>query len=135
MVKGIEPPSKTELEGLLGSALPLWDGILELARKSHAPLDSVWKPSKTAFGRMCLLQQKKRTLLYLIPENGEVRIAIVLGERAFQLAMASSLPEAIKTLLLEAKPYVEGRGIRFPSTSQEDLPMISELLRIKTARP
>jgi len=135
VVKGIEAPSKAELEGLLGSAIPLWDGILELARKSHAPLDPVWKPSKTAFGCMCLLQQKKRTLLYLIPEDGEIRIAIVLGERAFQLAMASSLPEVIKSLLLEAKPYVEGRGIRFPITSREELPMIAELLRIKTARP
>lgn len=134
MVKGVEAPSQAELEGLLGSALPLWDGILELARESYAPLDPVWKPSKTAFGRMCLLQQKKRTLLYLIPEDGEVRIAIVLGERAFQLALASSLPEGIKALFLEARPYVEGRDIRFPSRSREDLPIVAELLRIKTAR-
>lgn len=128
-------PSRAELEEVLGSALPLWDGLIEAATAGHGPLELLWKVAKSEFGCLCALRQKKRTLLYLTPDRGKIWIAIVLGERAFQLAMASSLPQVIKTLLLEARPYVEGRGIRFPSESQEDLPMIAELLRIKTARP
>lgn len=102
------------------------------AETIYAPLSVIWKPSKTEFGRMCLLQHKKRTLLYLTPAKELVWVAIILGERAFQLAMASSLPEGIKRLLLEAKPYAEGRGIRFSIRSMNELAPIVKLLEIKT---
>jgi len=133
MPTNVEPPSKTELEGTLGSALPLWAGIIQSAETTYAPLTKLWKPSKAEFGRMCLLQQKKRTLLYLTPDKNKVWIAIVLGERAYQLALSSSLPDGIKKLFREAKPYAEGRGIRFPIDSQSDLSTVAKLLEIKTA--
>jgi len=81
---------------------------------------------------MCLLKQKKRTLLYLTPEKDAVRVAIVLGERAVALALASGLPEEIKVLIRKAPPYVEGRGIRFPICSANDVPIVSDLVAIKT---
>ncbi|BDU68394.1 hypothetical protein GETHOR_04950 [Geothrix oryzae] len=127
------PPSTTELKGVLGPALAVWHGVLSHARATHAPLVETWKPSKTEFGRMCLLQQKKRTLLYLTPDQGKVWVAVILGERAFHLALASSLPGGIKKLLLEARPYAEGRGIRFAIHSPDELASIVTLLDIKTA--
>ncbi|WP_257306679.1 DUF3788 domain-containing protein [Geothrix campi] len=132
MTTHAEPPSQAELEEALGSALPIWTAILACAEAAHAPLSTAWKPSRTGFGRMCMLQHKKRTLLYLTPDKDRIWVAIVLGERAFQLALASSLPEVIKNLFLEARPYAEGRGIRFPIHSPEDLPAVAELLEIKT---
>jgi hypothetical protein len=45
--------------------------------------------------------------------------------------MASSLPLAIKKMILEAKPYAEGRGIRFSVSSSSDIPMIAKLVEIK----
>ena len=81
---------------------------------------------------MCLLQNKKRKLLYLTPEKGKVLIAIVLGQRAYDLAIASSLPAAIKKMFSEARPYAEGRGIRFSVSSLSDIPMIAKLVQIKT---
>ena len=113
MTVNIQPPSSARLESVLGSALSIWNGVISHAEGTYAPLTKIWKPSKTGFGQMCLLQHKKRTLLYLTPDKGMVWVAIILGERAFQLAMASSLPDGIKKLFLEAKPYAEGRGVRF----------------------
>ena len=81
---------------------------------------------------MCLLQYKKRTLLYLTPEKEKVTAAIVLGERAYGIAMTSSLPAAIKKLLAEATPYAEGRGIRFSVSSPHDMSTIRQLVKIKT---
>jgi hypothetical protein len=46
--------------------------------------------------------------------------------------MASSLPVAIKKMFSEARPYAEGRGIRFPVSSLSDIPMITKLVEIKT---
>jgi hypothetical protein len=60
-------------------------------------------------------------------------VAVVLGERAYELAMAASLPAAIKKMLSEAKPYAEGRGIRFPVDSVSGVPVVAKLVEIKTA--
>jgi hypothetical protein len=132
MSKEIKIPTDTELRATLGSAAALWTEIIRLVNEVVSPLDTEWKPSKSAFGRLCLLVHKKRTLLYLTPEPEKVRVAIVLGERAYGLAMASSLPAAIKQMFSEAKPYAEGRGIRFLATSAADLPTIKTLVGIKT---
>ena len=128
----VKPPTDTELKAALGSAEALWSGIVHVVEAAASPLDTEWKPSKAAFGRMCLLQNKKRTLLYLTPEKGKVLIAIVLGQRAYDLAIASSLPAAIKKMFSEARPYAEGRGIRFSVSSLSDIPMIAKLVQIKT---
>jgi hypothetical protein len=128
----VDLPSRAELEAALGSAFPLWNALNRKVEETCSPFSQVWKPSKTEFGKVCLLQSKKRTLLYLAPDREAVWIAIVLGERAFLLAMASSFPDAIKHLLLAAKPYAEGRGIRFSINSTEDLATVAKLVEIKT---
>lgn len=130
--KAAKPPSDAELKAVLGKAGAVWSGIVRTVEEKFVPLDKEWKPSKSAFGRLCLLRHKKRTLLYLIPDKGQVVVAVVLGERAFELAMAASLPAAIKKMLSEARPYAEGRGIRFPVNSLGDIPVIAKLVEIKT---
>lgn len=134
MSTNVELTSASELEATLGSALPLWAGIIRLVEEACAPLSRAWKPSKSDFGRICLLQHKKRTLFYITPDRNKVWIAVVLGEHAYQLALASSLHDPIKKLFLEAKPYAEGRGIRFPVSSPGDLATVAKLLELKTAR-
>jgi hypothetical protein len=127
-----ESPTGAELKAALGSADALWSGIVHVVEDIVSPLNAEWKPSKTEFGRMCLLQHKKRTLLYLTPEKEKVRVAIVLGERAYGLAMASTLPAGIKKMFSEARPYAEGRGIRFSVSSLSDVSTIKKLVEIKT---
>jgi Protein of unknown function (DUF3788) len=128
----VKPPTDAELKAALGSAGVVWSGIVHAVEEMFVPLDKEWKPSKAGFGCICLLQHKKRTLLYITPDKEKVWMAIVLGERAYGLAMASSLPVAIKKMFSEARPYAEGRGIRFPVSSLSDIPMITKLLEIKT---
>jgi hypothetical protein len=127
-----QSPTEAELKAGLGSAWVLWSDIVRAIEETFGPLERQWKPSKTGFGRMCLLQHGKRTLLYLTPDTGKIWIAIVLGERACGLAMASPLPGAIKKLLSEARPYAEGRGIRFSVASSSDIPTILQLVTTKT---
>ena len=125
-------PTRAELKAVLGSADALWSGIVRIVEDRVSPLTTEWRPAKAEFGRMCLLQHKKRTLLYLTPEKQQVRVAIILGERAYDLAMASSLPPAIKKMFSEARPYAEGRGIRFSVSSSRDISTIKTLVDLKT---
>src|SRR5512138_84852 len=94
----VKSPTNSELNAVLGSAAVMWSDIMRVVENVVAPLNTEWKPSKTEFGRMCLVQHKRRTLLYLTPEKEKVTVAIILGERAYGLAMASSLPAAIKKM-------------------------------------
>ena len=125
-------PSPKDVAKELGDALNVWDQILSSISRALGGVEQDWKPSKSDFGWMCLLKHKKRTILYLTPEAGSIRVAIVLGERAVELALASRLPAKIKRMIREARPYAEGRGIRFPVSSESDLPVVSELIAIKT---
>jgi hypothetical protein len=128
----LKSPTSAELKAVLGPADAVWSGIFRVVEDVVAPLNTEWKPSKTEFGRMCLLQHKKRTLLYLTPEQEKVTVAIILGERAYGLAMTSSLPAAIKKMFSEARPYAEGRGIRFSVNSPSDISTIKTLVQLKT---
>ena len=129
----VKSPTSAELKAVLGSADVLWAGIVRVVEDMVAPLNTEWKPSKTEFGRMCLLKHKKRTLLYLTPEKEKVTVAIILGKRAYGLAMVSSLPAPIKKMFSEARPYAEGRGIRFSISSPSDISTIKKLVELKTA--
>lgn len=128
-----QAPSTDELASALGGAREAWNGIVASLAERFSPLDEEWKPSRSSFGRMCLLKHAKRTLLYLTPERETVIVAVVLGERAAETALASDLPESIRTLIREARPYAEGRGIRFPVASAAEVPLVARLVAIKTA--
>jgi hypothetical protein len=120
------------LAAQLGGAMAAWDAIVAAIEAAHGPVDQEWRSSKSDFGSMCLLRRGKKTLLYLTPGRQEVVVAVVLGERAVALALAADLPERVRTLLVEAKSYAEGRGIRFPVRSPSEAPVVAELVRLKT---
>jgi hypothetical protein len=126
-------PSHRLVATTLGEARGVWDAIMDALGAEYGALTAEWKVSKSEFGWMCALKQKKRTVVYLTPEGGAVRVAVVLGERAAGHALASDLPDGIKALIAEARPYVEGRGIRFPVRSVAELPIVTKLVALKMA--
>jgi hypothetical protein len=82
---------------------------------------------------VCPEAKQGKTVVYLTPDAGAVRVAIVLGERAVRRALSSELPDGIKTLIAEARPYAEGRGIRFAIRSVKEIPTVTALVAIKMA--
>lgn len=128
----INEPSASQLADRLGKAINIWAKVIDSVSENCGAVVQVWKSSTIDFGWVCLLKQKKRTLLYMMPEDGVIRVAIVLGERAVGLALASDLNEKIKNLIREARQYAEGRGIRFEVRSADDVSSVVQLIRIKT---
>ena len=126
-------PTTEHVATTLGEAYAVWNGIIEGLAEKYQPLEQEWKASKSEFGWMCLLKQKKKTLLYMTPDKGLVRIAVVLGEKATAIALKSKLPTRIKKLISEARPYAEGRGIRFEVSSLKEVSLVLTLVEIKTS--
>jgi len=75
--------------------------------------------------------QKKRTILYMIPNSKHFLVAFVLGEKAVERALAGDLPDSIKKLIRSAQKYVEGRGIRFEVRTKKDVEIVKQLAEIK----
>lgn len=125
-------PTTTELAAALGAAAPLWHELVAALRADFPGLRPEWRPAKLAFGKVCLLRQKERTLVYLIPRRGDFEVSVVLGERAVALALAGELPAATKRSIAEAMSYAEGRGIRFPMTEAGQVPVVRRLVACKT---
>jgi len=124
-------PTKNSVSNTLGAAQELWDAIVAALRTEYGVLTAEWKASKSDFGWMCILKRGTRTLVYLTPEKDGVRVGIVLGERAAQEATASSLPDGIKALIAEARPYAEGRGFRFVICSPAEVSIVTKLVALK----
>jgi len=129
----VRPPSGAELHAALGKNASVWPGIVSGLEERYSPLELEWRPSKLEFGRMCLVRHKGRTLLYLMPMAGQVLVGVVLGKRAYEIAMASKLRAGIKKMLSDAKPYVEGRGIRFTVKTAPDVAQVLLLVECKMA--
>lgn len=126
-------PAPAALAAALGDAGPAWHGLVAALAADFPGLKAEWKPTKLEFGKVCLLRQKDRTLLYLIPRRGDFEVSVVIGERAVALALAGDLPAAIKQLITGARRYAEGRGIRFPVTNPGQTAAIRQLVACKTA--
>jgi hypothetical protein len=126
--------SPDDLAAELGpDAAVVWGEIIDGVARTAGGVSQEWKRSKSGFGWMCLLRRRNRTLLYLTPAQGRIRVAVVLGERAAALALESGLPEWLKELVREARPYAEGRGIRFRVESPADVALVRELVALKLA--
>jgi hypothetical protein len=127
--------SHEDLAAELGEGAALvWREIIDAVARTAGGVSQEWKRSRSDFGWMCLLRHGSRTLLYLTPDEGRIRVAVVLGERAVALALDSGLADWMKELIREAKPYAEGRGIRFSVDSPADVPFVRDLVAFKTAR-
>jgi hypothetical protein len=132
MKKHPDIPSTAELETALGKTYAVWQKLIADLAQDFGGLREEWKPSKLPFGQCCLLKQKDRTLLYLLPGASAFEISIVLGERAVAIALASDLSAGTKKMIAEARRYAEGRGIRFAVKSKAQIAEIRKLVVIKT---
>lgn len=131
--KAVEAPSPSVLHAALGKSASTWPAIVSGLQERYGPLELEWRPSKLEFGRMGVVRLKNRTLVYLMPMAGQLLVGVVLGERSYGIAMESKLRPAIKKMLSDAKPYAEGRGIRFVVKSAADVAQVILLVDCKLA--
>jgi len=84
-----KPPSDAELKAVLGKAGAVCRALSARSKeKFRAPRQGMEAVQERVRADLSASGNKKRTLLYLTPDKGQVLVAIVLGERAYKLAMA-----------------------------------------------
>jgi hypothetical protein len=129
------PPTPEELDATLGPAAHAWAELIADVRHHAGELNETWAFSSAKFGWSLRLVQQKRVLVYLTPQAGRLLVGVVLGEKAIAKATAAGLASARTVVVMDAAPrYAEGRGIRLPVETDEDLALAMELARIKIGR-
>lgn len=106
----------------------------ELKHHVQAPLVEEWKYYGKSLGWTLKLLLGKRNLCFVIAADGYFAISFVLGDKAVEAAKGSRLPAELVQQLVDAKRYVEGRGIRIEVRSRRALEHAKILLDVKQAK-
>jgi hypothetical protein len=127
------PPSEPSLAAILGRTSNLWPQLRDELQAAHGPLTEDWNYSGKAFGWSFRLKQKKRVIVYMTPCRGHFLASFALGEKAAIAARQVGLSPAL-TAILDASPkYAEGRGVRIPVRTQQDVAGVQVLVAAKVA--
>ena len=126
-------PTPTELENALGPTFPFWQTFEAFTLEQYPAATREWHYSGEKYGWNYRVKDKKRVLLYLLPRDQFFKAAFVFGEKATAQIMESDVSEALKTELMLARPYAEGRGIRIDIKDASLVTDIQKLITLKIA--
>lgn len=129
------PPTGDALDATLGPAAGPWSALIADVRGLVANLDETWAFGGARYGWSLRLVAGKRVLVHLTPQVGTMLVGLALGEKAIATARDAGGVSTATAAIVDAAPrYAEGRGVRHPVSSEADLSVARELVRIKVAR-
>jgi len=126
-------PLESELEETLGSTLNLWQDVKGFIKSKIGDTSEEWKYYMKSTGWQLKTLLKKRNLFFFTPYKDCFRMTFVFGEKAVAEVEKSDIPQPIIDELLNAKKYMEGRGISIWVKTQNDVEVVKKLLIIKIA--
>lgn len=104
------PPGEESLSNELGKQFASWNNIKNYVFEKCAVATEEWNFSKSGWNYR--IKGKKSVIIYLMPCSGYFRASFVLGKKACEMIMATSVAPDIKKIISEAKTYAEGTGFR-----------------------
>ena len=130
--KAVEP-TRSDLKRVLGRSEGAWHHLVSRMEAEYGPLTEEWSFSGAKYGWSARLRQKRRTILYLIPQERSFLVGLVLGDRALSLLRRDELTSGVLGIIDEAPRYGEGTGFRIPVTSRADCSAIETIVSAKMA--
>ncbi|MGD8898111.1 MAG: DUF3788 family protein [Acidobacteriota bacterium] len=124
------PPSDAQVRRALGPARPAWDALLDPARKRTTE----WRRYSKKHPWSLRVFEGKRTVLWLGPGDGELRVVVIVGEKAVAKGLAGPLSQRLKRELRVAPAYPEGRVLRYRMRSAARVRDVERLVDLKLGR-
>jgi hypothetical protein len=124
------PPPMSRMRRDLGPAVRALDALLDPERERTIE----WKRYGAKQPWSLRVNEGKRTVLWLVPEEGWLRVGVVLGEKAVARGLAGPLSQRLKRELREAQKYPEGRALRYRMKSAARVPDVERLIDLKLGR-
>ncbi len=124
-------PTPAELARVLGPSVEAWHFLRSRMEATYGPLSEEWSFSGARYGWSARLRAKKRTILYLIPQDRSFLVGLVLGDRALGRLRRDYLKADVLALIDQAPRYGEGTGFRVPVASKADCTAIETIVEAK----
>lgn len=126
-------PTNDDLTAVLGRTRQLWDHLVNDVAQTYTPVVQEWGFAGEKYGWSLRLKRKKRTILYLIPQQRHFLCAFVFGGKATEAAREADLPAETIEAINDAPVYGEGRGFRLKVSKRKDVETMAALTAIKMA--
>ena len=130
MDKSVKPENKSLFKALEKTA-KLWERLRTDLENEYGELIEDWKFYSKKSGWTLKLLQKKRNLFFMTPQQGYFQITFVFGDKAVSEVEKSALPKDIIKALVNAKKYMEGRGLTVEVKNSKDFQNVKTLVDIK----
>jgi hypothetical protein len=127
-------PPPDAVSRVLGPSASHWTALIAFVRTIRPAVVERWHYTSARFGWSLRLEEGKRTLVHLTPQQGSFLAGLVLGEKAALAAETSAIPARALEALTSAPKYAEGRGIRMTVAKATDLRAVESLLELKLAK-
>ena len=124
-------PNEDMLSEFLSDSKILWNLLLKHLGETCKNTSTEWKYYSKSAGWTLVVNSEKRKIIYLIPLKGSFKTNFVFGEKAVAEAKCADLPASVLTLILESKPYMEGRSFMVDVKNIADVEIVEKLLKIK----
>lgn len=125
-------PDDSVLQSALGNTFSLWKKIEQYLIEKNTGLKGEWHFPGEKYGWSYRIKDKKRAIIYLLPRDEFFKVAFVFGQKATERILKSNVSEKVKSELITAKIYAEGRGIRIEIKEDSDVTDVLKLSDIKT---
>jgi hypothetical protein len=124
-------PTEIDVATVLGSKSKLWEAIKRHVTDNYGVAIQEWKFYSAKWGWSMKYMMKKRNLFFFGPREGFFIITFIFGDKAVAEIEKSDLPKAIIEEIVNARKYMEGRGISIEVKKKNDVENILKLINIK----
>ncbi|GLC82542.1 DUF3788 family protein [Lacrimispora brassicae] len=126
-----EMPCDKNLGEVLEDKKLVWDNIIKSMEDTYQDMSYEWKFYSKQAGWSFVIKSRKRTAMYLIPQEGYFKAGFVYGEKVLKEAEKADIPENLINIIKEAQCYAEGRSFMIDVKREEEQGLIETLVKIK----
>ena len=124
-------PDEKLLAKTIGANLEYWKNILKHVNNEYENITEEWKFYGKKYGWQLKTFLKIRNLFFCIPYDSCFKVVFIFGDKAVKEIERSDIANELISELVNAKKYMEGRGIAIDVKDNKYLSNIKKLIDIK----
>ena len=126
-----QQPTQKSLTKAIGPSAKCLAAVKQYICKQYGETIEEWKFYGKKYGWQLKTLLKKRNLFFVIPYKTCFKIGFVFGDKAVKVIEESDMSDELIEQVLNAKKYMEGRGLSFVVKDKTYLEDIKKLIDIK----
>ena len=126
-------PNDELLLDKIGKSFKYWVEIQKHVKSNYEKVMNEWKFYGKNYGWQLKTLLNKRNLFFLIPSEASFKIIFIFGDKAVEEIKKSNISDELKSAVVGAKKYAEGRGLSIIVKNKEYIADIITLISIKVS--